>query len=79
MMLMYPQLLKYGVVATEALCTDLRHWHQLYAAGRLQKPVLHVRCAAHMFRFITKVTAAPGAWRLQQALGLRSVHHHVSG
>lgn len=39
------QLLKYGVVQTDTLCADLRHWHQLYVAGRLQKPVLHV--AAH--------------------------------
>lgn len=38
------------MVATEALCTDLRHWHQLYIAGRLQKPVLHVRCTLRLCR-----------------------------
>ena len=32
-------LIKYGVVETDALVDDLRHWRTLYMSGRMQKPV----------------------------------------
>lgn len=37
-----PQHIKYGVVATSAMCTDLEQWGALYCAGRLHKPVAHL-------------------------------------
>lgn len=37
------QVIKYGVIGTETLCRDLTTWDTLYAAGRLQKPVLALK------------------------------------
>lgn len=37
--LMYLQMIKYGVVGMPALQQDLQHWSHLYVAGRLHKPV----------------------------------------
>lgn len=34
------QVVKYGVISTRSLLDDLRTWRHMYAAGRLQKPVL---------------------------------------
>ena len=31
--------MKYGIVSTDALRADLRHWHWVYLAGRMHKPV----------------------------------------
>jgi len=37
-----PQHVKYGVVSADALLHDLHTWSQLYASGRLHKPVSHM-------------------------------------
>eukprot|EP01136_Pigoraptor_vietnamica_P039773 Opistho-1_new@10927 len=42
------RMIKYGVVATEDLLTDLVEWTSLYFAGRLQKPVLVLRDCARV-------------------------------
>ena len=36
-------LIKYGVVQIDTLCSDLKNWDTLYLAGRLQKPVKIIR------------------------------------
>lgn len=41
------RLMKYGVVSTCALRADLRHWHWVYLAGRMHKPVCFLAGAEH--------------------------------
>lgn len=41
------QLIKYGVISTEALVDDLLDWSSLYVAGRLHKPVAYVKDATN--------------------------------
>ncbi|KAH8084219.1 Mmp37-domain-containing protein, partial [Filobasidium floriforme] len=38
--------IKYGIISTDALCTDLLDWTTLYVSGRLHKPVRIVKGAA---------------------------------
>jgi hypothetical protein len=38
--------IKYGIISTDALCTDLLDWATLYVSGRLHKPVRIVKGAA---------------------------------
>ncbi|KAJ9114983.1 hypothetical protein QFC22_005311 [Naganishia vaughanmartiniae] len=33
------QLIKYGVISTDALCEDMMDWSTLYVAGRMHKPI----------------------------------------
>lgn len=40
-------LIKYGVLSTEALITDLLDWSTLYVAGRLHKPVAYLKDATN--------------------------------
>jgi len=40
-------LIKYGVISTEALITDLLDWTSLYFAGRLHKPVTYLKDATN--------------------------------
>lgn len=58
------QVIKYGVIGTEALCRDLTQWDALYAAGRLQKPVLTLRES----RAVTAANAANQAAALAASL-----------
>ena len=37
------QLIKYGVISTDALCEDMMDWTTLYVAGRMHKPVRIIR------------------------------------
>lgn len=37
------QLIKYGVISTDALCEDMMDWSTLYVAGRMHKPVRIIR------------------------------------
>ena len=36
------QRVKYGVVSLKRLHRDLQHWDDLFVAGRLHKPVIHI-------------------------------------
>jgi translocator assembly and maintenance protein 41 len=37
-------MIKYGVIGVDSLLDDLQTWRHLYAAGRMQKPVLTLVC-----------------------------------
>jgi translocator assembly and maintenance protein 41 len=45
--------IKYGVVSTSDLISDLRHWDYLYLAGRMQKPIVTIKTNKEKGNFIS--------------------------